>query len=76
MEEYDMLPNQNSDSGNEDDDSNWVLGVFYFNPNDKRLFPPKRIKWLGWTVNFANPYSIAAMVLLLMGLVYVRLLFK
>ncbi|TCN53922.1 DUF5808 domain-containing protein [Flavobacterium circumlabens] len=27
---------------------------FYYNPKDKRLFPPKRIKQLGWTINFAN----------------------
>lgn len=40
------------------DPSNWVLGMFYFNKNDKRLLPPKRISMMGWTVNFANPYSI------------------
>ena len=45
--------------------SKWVLGIFYFNPDDQRLFPPKRIPWLGWTINFANPYSIAAMLLVI-----------
>ena len=38
--------------------SPWYLGVFYYNPEDKRLIPGKRVKWLGWTINFANPYSI------------------
>ena len=48
-----------------EDKSNWFLGVFYYNPGDKRLFPPKRIPAMGWTVNFANPLSILAMVVLI-----------
>jgi uncharacterized membrane protein len=40
-----------------DDPSNWRLGIFYYNKKDKRLFPPKRLRGFGWTVNFANPYS-------------------
>jgi len=48
-----------------DDPSNWKLGVFYYNKKDRRLFPPKRIKWTGWTVNFANPVSISAIIGLL-----------
>ena len=52
--------------GNEDhsDPSNWLWCIFYFNKNDRRLFPPKRDKYAGWTVNFANPYSILAMTIL------------
>ena len=44
------------------DPSNWKFGIFYFNKNDKRIFPPKRIKSLGWTINFANPISILVIV--------------
>jgi len=44
-----------------DDPSNWKLGIFYFNKNDKRIFPPKRLEGMGWTVNFANPYSLLAL---------------
>jgi uncharacterized membrane protein len=44
-------------------EDNWKFGIFYYNKDDKRLFPPKRNKFLGWTVNFANPYSILAMIL-------------
>ncbi len=40
-----------------DDPSNWKWGVFYYNKEDKRIFPPKRLQYLGWTINFANPYS-------------------
>jgi len=32
--------------------------MFYYNPKDNRLFPPKGIKELGWTINFANPNSV------------------
>jgi len=42
------------------DGSHWKLGIFYFNPNDKRLFPPKR-NGSGWGVNWANPYAVAFM---------------
>ncbi|ASW73100.1 hypothetical protein CJF12_01555 [Chryseobacterium piperi] len=49
----------------DDDENHWKLGIFYYNKDDKRLFPPKRNKFLGWTVNFANPYSILAMFLLI-----------
>jgi uncharacterized membrane protein len=45
-----------------DDPSNWRWGVFYYNKQDKRLFPPKRIRGFGWTVNFANPYSYLALL--------------
>lgn len=40
------------------DPSNWVWGIFYFNKEDKRILPPKRIKEMGWTVNFANRNSV------------------
>ncbi|MEI6682669.1 MAG: DUF5808 domain-containing protein [Bacteroidota bacterium] len=50
-----------------DDPSNWKLGLFYYNKLDKRIFPPKRIQGLGWTVNFANPRSY----LFLLGLIVV-----
>lgn len=46
------------------DPANWKLGIFYYNKLDPRLFPPKRIKQLGSTVNFANPKSILALITL------------
>ncbi len=54
-----------------DDPSNWKLGIFYFNKDDKRIFPPKRMKYTGWTVNFANPYSIIALcgTIILLGII-------
>jgi len=51
---------------NEDylDPKYWKWGIFYFNKNDKRIFSPKRIKQMGWTVNFANPISIFSIIVL------------
>jgi uncharacterized membrane protein len=51
-----------------DDPANWKFGIFYFNKNDKRIVLPKRNGNLGWTLNFANPYSILA-IAALVGLV-------
>ena len=47
------------------DPANWRWGVFYYNPADKRLLPPKRIPLMGWTVNFANPRSVMLLVVIL-----------
>jgi uncharacterized membrane protein len=46
------------------DPDNWVWGIFYYNPEDSRLFIPKKIKEFGWTTNFANPNSIFTILLL------------
>jgi uncharacterized membrane protein len=48
-----------------DDLDNWKWGIFYFNKNDKRLFPPKKNPWLGYTINFANTKSIIAGIILI-----------
>ncbi|WP_047486438.1 DUF5808 domain-containing protein [Chryseobacterium sp. YR221] len=55
----------------EEDEDHWKWGIFYYNKDDKRLFPPKRNKFLGWTVNFANPYSILAMFLVITVFIFV-----
>jgi uncharacterized membrane protein len=36
--------------------NNWK-GVFYFNRKDPRLIVPKFNPSMGWTLNFASPYS-------------------
>lgn len=38
----------------EDDDDNWILGMFYYNPSDKKLNVEKRVG-VGWTINMAHP---------------------
>jgi len=44
------------------DPNNWVWGIFYYNKEDQRLMPPKRIAWMGWTINFANYKSMLFMI--------------
>lgn len=39
-----------------DDDEHWVLGAFYFNPQDPSLIVPKRFG-IGWTINHAHPIA-------------------
>jgi uncharacterized membrane protein len=45
-----------------DDNSNWIFGIFYFNREDKRLFVPKQKPSIGWTINFANPWSVLSLI--------------
>ena len=54
----------------------WIWGIFYFNRRDRRIFPPKRHAYLGWTVNFANPVSVVAMAALIAGIMLLALLIK
>jgi uncharacterized membrane protein len=49
----------------QDNPDNWKWGLFYYNKLDNRIFPPKRIPGMGWTINFANPYSYLAFLALL-----------
>lgn len=50
--------------------SPWKLGFIYYNREDKRIFPPKRTK-MGWTINFANPWSIIAMLLVITSIILI-----
>lgn len=52
------------------DPNNWVWGMFYYNPKDKRIFPPKKNPWMGWTVNFANPKSIIVFIIIFLLLIF------
>lgn len=60
------------------DPNNWKLGFLYYNKEDKRLLPPKRIEWMGFTLNFANPKSILLVIpiLLFFGLIIFSALSK
>jgi uncharacterized membrane protein len=51
--------------------NNWIWGVFYYNPEDKRLFPPKKIIQFGYTTNFANPNSVVALIILVLSLIII-----
>ncbi len=45
------------------DPQNWKLGIFYFNPKDKRVLVLKRMPGLGVTFNFGNPFTVIAILL-------------
>jgi uncharacterized membrane protein len=48
------------------DPNNWILGFLYYNKEDKRLMPPKRIPFMGWTTNFANRNSVLLFVFIML----------
>ena len=54
-----MRPEQNPE--------HWKWGIFYYNKDDKRIFPPKHNPAFGWTVNFANPKSVLVLILMLVA---------
>jgi uncharacterized membrane protein len=55
-----------------EDTKNWKLGIFYYNPRDKRVFPPKRFfPGMGWTVNFANADSVLVMMVMIVLIVLI-----
>lgn len=47
------------------DPNNRKWGVFYYCKADPRVIVPKRIKWMGWTVNVARPLAIPVALLLI-----------
>lgn len=49
---------------------NWKWGTFYFNKKDSRLIVPKRVKLLGWTLNFAHPISYLLIALIFIFVFY------
>ncbi len=53
---------------------NYKWGIFYFNPKDSRIFLPKMQRWMGWTLNFANPYSYLITVGFIGFFIYLQLM--
>jgi uncharacterized membrane protein len=56
-----------------DDPLNWKWGIFYVNRLDNRLIVPKRIKSLGWTLNFAHLKVWIGIILILVFLILTKL---
>jgi uncharacterized membrane protein len=63
------MSKSNKDWNNNDE--YWIWGIFYYNKEDKRLFPPKRNPWMGFTTNFANPKSVLALLAFMAFIVFV-----
>lgn len=49
------------------DPNNWKWGIFYYNPQDERLFLPKKNAGMGITVNYAKREAYL-FTLLILGL--------
>ncbi|MDA6071462.1 DUF5808 domain-containing protein [Flavobacterium sp. AC] len=62
---YNNNPSEETQNEWNNDPNNWIWGIFYYNPKDKRLFPPKRMKQMGWTINFANPNSVFLVIVII-----------
>lgn len=61
----------------DDDDKYWILGCFYFNPNDPVAFVQKRFG-IGWTVNLGSSKGklmVACIILMLIITLYVSFKF-
>ncbi|KAF2080217.1 DUF5808 domain-containing protein [Flavobacterium sharifuzzamanii] len=69
--EFSKEPSEEEKNNWHNDPNNWVWGMFYYNPKDKRMFPLKKIKELGWTINFANPNSVFLCVVLILVLMII-----
>ena len=59
-----------------DDPNNWKLGFIYYNKDDKRCFPPKRIGIMSWSVNFAQLFAYVFLVLIFAVAYIVKTYFK
>jgi uncharacterized membrane protein len=58
-----IYPGMKSECRMETSDKNWKWGIFYSNPENPALFVRKR-SGLGWTLNFANPWSWAVIAII------------
>jgi uncharacterized membrane protein len=68
---YNQEPTEEQKNNWNQDPESWIWGIFYYNPNDKRLFPPKKINQFGYTTNFANPHSVFALIILMITLIVI-----
>ena len=57
--------NENQEEAYKDDDSNWILGMFYYNKKDPSFMIEIRVG-LGYTINFANKLSILLLVFIIL----------
>jgi len=54
--------------------NNWK-GIFYFNRKDQRLIVPKLYPYMGWTFNFASPYSYITLFCIILIIIASNYLF-
>ena len=53
------------------DPNNWACGgLFYYNKEDERLLPPKRVAWMGLTTNISNSKYVSLLVAIIFLIVF------
>ncbi|MBW6460385.1 MAG: hypothetical protein K0B08_07400 [Bacteroidales bacterium] len=60
----------------ENQPNHYKWGIFYYNPDDTRTILPKRIKWAGWTLNFASPFTYMIILGFIIVVVLLEYFFK
>jgi len=64
-----MKENKNESDINHKNRNNWK-GIFYSNKKDYRIIVPKANPAMGWTLNFASPYTYVIIILIILILVF------
>ena len=59
-----------------DDPMNYKWGIFYFNRKDSRTVLPKRIRGMGWTLNFGNIYTYVLIILMVTTIIYISKIYS
>jgi len=49
------------------DPRNWRVAFVYYCKDDPRVIVPKRLKITGWTLNFAHPWAIPTLILIIIA---------
>ena len=44
----------------------WRAVLIYYCKDDPRVIVPKRLKFTGWTLNFANPWAVPTLILMIL----------
>jgi uncharacterized membrane protein len=57
------------------DPGNWK-GLLYFNRKDPRIMVPKPSPSMGWTLNFASPYTYVTIICFILIIVASQLFLK
>jgi uncharacterized membrane protein len=47
---------------------NWAGPGFYFSKRDSRVWVPKSIPWMGWTLNIARPMGAYLLLAFIIGI--------
>lgn len=56
----------------ENQPNHYRWGFLFYDPTDHRVIVPKRVAWMGWTFNFASPFTY----MIILGVIGLILLLK